>query len=103
MEVLDAMAAHALGAVRLAEGDARAALEPLRRSFETWQKLGAPYLAARVRVLVARACRALGDSDGCHLEIDGARAVFQRARRRDGPRGDRRRGRASRRRPARTA
>ena len=77
MEVVDAMAAHALGAVRLAEGDPRAALEPLRRSFETWQKLGAPYLAAKVRVLVARACRRLGDSDGCHLEIDGARAVFQ--------------------------
>ena len=77
MEVLDAMAAHALGTVRLAEGDARAALEPLRRSFETWQKLGAPYLAAKVRVLVARACRQLGDSDGCHLEIDGARAGFE--------------------------
>ncbi len=57
MEVVDAMAAHALGAVRLAEGDPRAALEPLRRSFEIWQKLGAPYLAAKVRVLVARACR----------------------------------------------
>jgi len=77
MEVVDAMAAHALGAVRLAEGDARAALEPLRRSFEIWQKLGAPYLAAKVRVLVARACRQLGDTDGCHLEIDGARAVFR--------------------------
>jgi DNA-binding CsgD family transcriptional regulator len=77
MEVVDAMAAHAVGAVRLSEGDARAALEPLRRSFEIWQKLGAPYLAAKVRVLVARACRQLGDDDGCHLEIDGARAVFR--------------------------
>ena len=77
MEVVDAMAAHAVGAVRLSEGDARAALAPLRRSFEIWQKLGAPYLAARVRVLVARACRQLGDDDGCHLEIDGARAVFR--------------------------
>lgn len=77
MEVVDAMAAHALGAVALAEGDARAAIEPLRRSFEIWRKLGAPYLAARVRVLVARACRALGDSDGCHLEADGAREVFR--------------------------
>jgi ATP/maltotriose-dependent transcriptional regulator MalT len=77
MEVVDAMALHAVGAVRLAEGDARAALAPLRRSFETWQKLGAPYLAAKVRVLVARACRLLGDSDGCHLEIEGAREVFR--------------------------
>ncbi len=28
-------------------------------------------------MLVARACRQLGDDDGCHLEIDGARAVFR--------------------------
>ena len=29
----------------------------------------APYLAARVRVRVAEACRALGDRDGCRLEL----------------------------------
>jgi ATP/maltotriose-dependent transcriptional regulator MalT len=76
-EVLAAMAAHARGSVLLAEEDARGALEPLRRSFETWQRLGAPYLAARVRVLIGRACRALGDQDGCHLECEAAAAVFR--------------------------
>jgi ATP/maltotriose-dependent transcriptional regulator MalT len=76
IEALAAMAAHALGSLLLAEGDPRAALEPLRRSFETWQRLGAPYLAARVRVEAARACRELGDEDGCRMETDAAREVF---------------------------
>ena len=34
--VLTAMAAHAQGAVELAEGDAQAALGSLRRAFEAW-------------------------------------------------------------------
>jgi DNA-binding CsgD family transcriptional regulator len=76
-EVVTAMSAHAAGAVALAEGDARAALPPLRRSFEIWRQLGAPYLAARARVLVGQACRAMGDEDGFRLETDGARAVFE--------------------------
>src|SRR5262245_20445143 len=76
-EVVDAIAAHARGAVALAEGDARAALPSLRRSFEIWRRLGAPYLAARVRVLVGKACRALGDEEGCRLETDAAREVFR--------------------------
>lgn len=77
IEVLAAMAGHARGSVALAEGDARGALGPLRRSFEIWQRLEAPYLAARVRVLLARACRALGDVDGCHLECEAAAAAFR--------------------------
>jgi ATP/maltotriose-dependent transcriptional regulator MalT len=76
-EVLVAMAAHARGSVSLAEGDARSALEPLRHSFEIWQRLGAPYLAARVRVLIAQACREVRDDDGCRLECEAAAAVFR--------------------------
>lgn len=76
-EVLAAIADHARGSVLLAEGDARAALEPLRRSFEVWRRLGAPYLAARVRLLLAQACRALGDTDGCRLEREAAMGVFR--------------------------
>jgi ATP/maltotriose-dependent transcriptional regulator MalT len=77
-EVLDAMAAHARGAVALAAGDARAALGPLGRAFTIWQQVGAPYLAARVRVSVGLACRALGDDDGAELELGAARDVFER-------------------------
>lgn len=77
-EVLSAMAAHARGALRLREGDARGALEPLRRALAGWQRAGAPYLAARLRLTIAAACRALGDEDGAQLEIDAARGVFER-------------------------
>lgn len=76
-EVLRAMAARARGAVRLAEGDARGALDPLREAFSVWRRVGAPYLAARLRVLVSLACRALGDEEGAELEIEAARAVFR--------------------------
>ena len=76
-DVVNAMALHARGSVELAGGNAQEALGPLRRSFELWQGAGAPYIAARLRVLVGQACRALGDADGAGLELDGARAVFE--------------------------
>ena len=62
--VLRAMAAQARGAVELAEGDAQAALGSLRRAFEVWRQVEAPYEAARVRVLMGLACRSLGDDEG---------------------------------------
>jgi DNA-binding CsgD family transcriptional regulator len=77
-EVLGAMADHVRGAVRLAEGDARGAVEPLRRAFHVWQKVGAPYIAARIRVLLGKACEALGDRDGATLEREAARQAFVR-------------------------
>jgi DNA-binding NarL/FixJ family response regulator len=77
-DVVAAMAAHARGAVALAEGDASVAIEPLRRAFQVWQEIGAPYIAARIRVLVGQACAALGDEEGMLLELDAAREVFER-------------------------
>jgi DNA-binding CsgD family transcriptional regulator len=77
-EVIGAIAAHARGAVLLAQGDAQAALAPLEQAFRVWHKVGAPYLAARPRVLLARACLALGDADGARLALAAAREVFQR-------------------------
>jgi DNA-binding CsgD family transcriptional regulator len=77
-EVFHAVAAQAQGAVELGAGNASAALDPLRRAFAVWQQLDAPYLAARVRVLLAHACRALGDEDGTRLELEQARATFER-------------------------
>jgi DNA-binding CsgD family transcriptional regulator/tetratricopeptide (TPR) repeat protein len=75
-EALAAMAAHALGAVNLAEGDAEAALTSLRRAAEVWQDLNAVYEIARVRVLLGLACRALDDEDGATLELEAARNGF---------------------------
>jgi DNA-binding CsgD family transcriptional regulator len=73
-----AIATQACGAVDLAEGIAEAALGSLRRAFEVWQRIEAPYASARVRVLIGLACRALGDEDGAGLEFAGAKAVFER-------------------------
>jgi DNA-binding NarL/FixJ family response regulator len=75
-EVLDAMAGHARGALLLAREDATAAIGPLRAAFATWQLVGAPYIAARIRLLIADALGLLGDVDGAELERDAARAVF---------------------------
>ena len=76
-ELLDAVTAQAQGAVALMEGDAPAGLVSLRQALLAWQDLGVPYETARTRVLVALACRALGDEDAAALELETARAVFE--------------------------
>lgn len=76
--MLRAQSAHASGAVRLAEGDPTGALSALREAWTQWQQLEAPYEAARVRVLIARACDALGDHDTARSHRDAARSVFER-------------------------
>jgi DNA-binding CsgD family transcriptional regulator len=74
--MLDAMVAHAQGALDLTEGDARGSLLALRRAWQLWQELEVPYEAARVRVLLGLACRILGDYDTAALELEAARSVF---------------------------
>jgi ATP/maltotriose-dependent transcriptional regulator MalT len=75
-ELLRAFAAHARGAVEMAEGESQAAVVSLREAIEGWQQVDAPYETARVRVMMGLACRALGDNDGAALELQAARAVF---------------------------
>lgn len=75
-DLLAATAAQMRGAVELAGGDAGAALPCLRRALAGWQDLGAPYEAARVRLLIADACRQLGDEDSAALELDTAHDAF---------------------------
>ena len=77
-ELPRAMAAHARGTVELADGKPREALPFLQRARQAWQELDTPYLAARTRVELARACRELGDEEGAGMELDAARAVFER-------------------------
>jgi ATP/maltotriose-dependent transcriptional regulator MalT len=74
--MLSAIAAHARGAVDLVEGDASAALIPLRQAWQGWHELEVPYEAARARVLIGLACRALGDGDTAELEFGSARRTF---------------------------
>jgi DNA-binding CsgD family transcriptional regulator len=73
---LTAITAHARGAATLAAGDARAAMEPLRRAFETWHQLDAPYEAARSRELLGHAYRELGDVDTATFELEAAHQTF---------------------------
>jgi DNA-binding CsgD family transcriptional regulator len=74
---LAALAAHAGGHIRLAEGDPQAALPLLRQAWTLWQQVDAPYEAARTRVVVSAACRALGDDDAAKMELDAARMIFE--------------------------
>ncbi len=77
-DVLEAIVEHARGAVELADGDPAAALPSLRRAWRVWHELEAPYEAARARILVGRACHALGDDDAARLELGEARDALER-------------------------
>ncbi|HET6759068.1 MAG TPA: LuxR C-terminal-related transcriptional regulator [Propionibacteriaceae bacterium] len=72
-----ALVADAGGRLRLAEDDPQAALPLLRRAWALWQEVDAPYEAARTRVQVSAACRALGDDDAARMELDAARTLFE--------------------------
>ena len=74
--LLDALAAGADGSARLASGDNAEALVALRRAWAAWHRVDAAYETARVRVLIAIACRALGDEDAASMELEAAGRVF---------------------------
>jgi DNA-binding CsgD family transcriptional regulator len=76
--MLDAIVAHADGAVALAEGDPSSALASLRHAQRVWLELDAPYEVARTRELIAAACSTLGDEEGGALELGAARELFDR-------------------------
>jgi ATP/maltotriose-dependent transcriptional regulator MalT len=76
--MLLAAAAQARGAVELAGGGARAAAPLLRRASRLWLELEAPYEAARARLLVAAACRTMGDHETAALELEAARDELAR-------------------------
>jgi ATP/maltotriose-dependent transcriptional regulator MalT len=75
--LLRAHAARAVGAVLLAEGDAKAALVELRHAFNELNALGVRYDAARTRLLIAEACDSLGDHDAAGLESDAAHSALE--------------------------
>jgi DNA-binding CsgD family transcriptional regulator len=75
--MLDAIVAHAHGAVALAEGDASGALTSLRHAQRIWLELDAPYEVARTRELIAQGCSALGDDEAGTLELAAARELFE--------------------------
>jgi DNA-binding NarL/FixJ family response regulator len=75
--LLAAAAAHASGVILLAAGDAQAALTPFRQACDGWREVGMPYEEAQTRSYIAEACRRVEDRDGCAMETDAARRLFQ--------------------------
>ena len=76
--ILQAMASTAAGAVRLAQGDAPAAVDSLRGAGAMWRELRLPYEAAQARVQYGLALRAAGDEDDAQLELRAAVSAFER-------------------------
>ena len=78
LPLVNALAAQADGAVALAGGDTARALEGLRRAWTLYQQLEAQYAAACTRLLLSRACEAMGDKDTAKLHADGGNSVLDR-------------------------
>jgi DNA-binding CsgD family transcriptional regulator len=72
-----AMAYQAIGACSVAERDGSAALMALRVAWSAWRELEAPYESARVRMLMARAHRLVGDDASAEMELEAAGWVFE--------------------------
>jgi len=77
-ELHTAMAAECSGAVELAVDDPAGAMPFLRKAGQMWARASAPYDAARVGVLRARALARLGDADASRRELEVARDCFRR-------------------------
>jgi DNA-binding NarL/FixJ family response regulator len=74
---LDAAAKRCRGSVLLAIGRTDEALSTLRTACSGWTELEAPYDCAKVRVLLARAYRQLGDNESSERELEAARNAFE--------------------------
>jgi class 3 adenylate cyclase len=68
----------AWGRVLLAEGKATEAIGELRTALRHWQEVGAPYEVAKDRVVLASALREVDQDDEADLELEAARAEFER-------------------------
>lgn len=75
-KALEAAAAAAKGRVELAAGDAYVACGALTRAVQLWQDLEVPYETASSRVLLALACRKIGDDEGAARYFDTAAQMF---------------------------
>ena len=75
---LTATADYARGRLLLAQGDPTAGSARLRHAVELWQALGAPYEVARARRALGEAYRREGDEEAARLELDFAKAAFER-------------------------
>ena len=75
---LQAAAKRCHGSVLLATGRIEEALSTLRAACSGWTELEAPYDCAKVRVVLARAYRQLGDIESSERELDAAHDTFEK-------------------------
>jgi class 3 adenylate cyclase len=73
-----AAAATARGELALAEGRPEDASRELRRAWQGWREVDAPYEGAQTRLLLARAYQGEGDEAAARQELEGAQSAFRR-------------------------
>lgn len=76
--LLRGIAVRSKGAVLVAKGDAKGALELLNEAWTHWSELDVPYEAARLRVLIGIASQKEGDNHTASSEFEAARSAFER-------------------------
>jgi class 3 adenylate cyclase len=77
-ETTRAAAASARGSVQSAEGNVAEAARELRTAIRLWGELDAPYDGARARTALAEALMAGGAAEAAAMELQAARATFER-------------------------
>lgn len=73
-----ASAAHASAIVALLRGDPPQAITRARDARRLWREIDAPYEAAISTVLLAQARAVAGETEAARLELEAARATFER-------------------------
>jgi class 3 adenylate cyclase len=73
-----AAAAHASGVAALLREDAAEAIQRFRDARRFWREIDAPYEAAISTVLLAEARSAAGETEAATLDLETARATFER-------------------------
>jgi DNA-binding CsgD family transcriptional regulator len=76
-QMLAMLADQAQGALDFASGDIATAIGLLSKVRNFWADLGAPYLAARLRTVIAQGYATLGDTESAELEMAAAEDVFR--------------------------
>ena len=74
---LAAEASRAAGTICQAEGDLQKAVSNLRDALADWQRLEAPYEAARTRAALAKALVLMGDTETAETHLHSARRTFR--------------------------
>lgn len=74
---LKAASHEARGRIALARKEIETAMDSLREAVRMWKVVEAPYLVARVRLLLAQAYAAEGDDEAAFLESAAARSCFE--------------------------